>query len=419
MFTTFATQGVAGIWEYLKDQFSDLKETVIEAIKGMLITQVIEAGIKWLFSLLIPGAGFIKAIMAIKDLIVFFVEAAMMLIPAITEAILALAAGSVAGVAMAIEKGLSMLIALVINLFAKLIGLGGLTKKVMAIFKKIRKRVDRAIMKLLNKAKKAGRKLMAKLGIGGKEKPKNPKEHDEQVKAGLTYLHQQEKALDKDGNKALTFEEANQVAAKTKKKFAVFTSISPRAVGGKWVYHWKGSEGDEKSDFTVVDFKDDDNLSPEEIVILRKLPGGEEKYQEIKSMQAGGSTKLRESYAEVRTAIDALNRGQENIVLEKEIFNSKNQLIGSLDVFNDNEMIEVKSGDYSDKSISKLSGRDFTQFSRNIGFFKGTMKFFDSKGNRILPPKKIIYQFRSKNVSVNLVNWLKSKGVTEVKTGKN
>jgi hypothetical protein len=169
MFTTFASQGVMGIWEYLKDQFSDLKETVIEAIKGMLITQVIEAGIKWLFSLLIPGAGFIKAIMAIKDLIVFFVEAAMMLIPAVTEAILALAAGSVAGVAMAIEKGLSMLIALVINLFAKLIGLGGLTKKVMAIFKKIRKRVDRAIMKLLNKAKKAGKKLMAKLGFGKKK----------------------------------------------------------------------------------------------------------------------------------------------------------------------------------------------------------------------------------------------------------
>jgi hypothetical protein len=47
---------------------------VIDAIKDMLITQVIEAGIKWLLSLLIPGAGFIKAIMAIKDVIVFFVK---------------------------------------------------------------------------------------------------------------------------------------------------------------------------------------------------------------------------------------------------------------------------------------------------------------------------------------------------------
>ena len=150
------------------------------------------------------------------------------------------------GVAKAIEFGLSKLIALVINLFAKLIGLGGLSKKVMAIFKKIRKRVDRAVMKLLNKAKKAGRKLMAKLGIGGKEKPKNPKEHDEQVKAGLTYLHQQEKAIDQDGNKGITQTEANKVTSKTKTKFKVFTSIKPRIEGDKWVYDWTGSKGTDK-----------------------------------------------------------------------------------------------------------------------------------------------------------------------------
>ena len=170
MFKRFSKDGIMGMWEYMKEKFSDLKETVMDAIKDMLITKVIEAGIKWLVSLLIPGAGFIKAIMAIKDVIVFFVESAIMLIPAITEAILALAAGSIAGVAKAIEFGLAKLIPLVIGLFAKLIGLGGLAKKVTKIFKKIRKRVDRAVMKLLKKARKAGRKLMRKLGIGKKKK---------------------------------------------------------------------------------------------------------------------------------------------------------------------------------------------------------------------------------------------------------
>jgi hypothetical protein len=67
--------------------------------------------------------------------LLFFVESAIMLIPAITEAILALAAGSIAGVGKAIEEGLGMLIPLVIGLFAKLIGLGGLSKRVMKIFK--------------------------------------------------------------------------------------------------------------------------------------------------------------------------------------------------------------------------------------------------------------------------------------------
>jgi len=73
----------------------------------------------------------------------------------------------------------------------------------------VRKRVDRAVMKLLKKAKKAGRKLMAKLGIGS---PKNKEQHDEQVKAGLMYLHQQEKALDTDDDKSLSEDQAKKAA---------------------------------------------------------------------------------------------------------------------------------------------------------------------------------------------------------------
>lgn len=162
MFKIIKDKGIDGIWEYIKDKFADLKEAVIEAIKEMLITQVLEAGVKWMISLLIPGAGFIKAIMAIKDIIVFFVESALMLIPALIESIRAMASGSVAGVAKAIEKGLGLLVPLVINLFAKLIGLGGLAKKVQKIIKRIRKRIDKAINKLIKKAKKAFKGLVKK-----------------------------------------------------------------------------------------------------------------------------------------------------------------------------------------------------------------------------------------------------------------
>ena len=162
MFQIIREKGVSGMWEYMKEQFTDLKETIIESIKSMLITQVIEAGIKWLLSLLIPGAGFIKAIMAIKDLIVFFVESAIMLIPSLIEAIRSLASGNVAGVAKAIEKGLAMLLPLVIGLFAKLIGLGGLVKKVQKIIKKVRKRIDKAVTKMIKKAKKKFKSLVKK-----------------------------------------------------------------------------------------------------------------------------------------------------------------------------------------------------------------------------------------------------------------
>ena len=162
MFQIVRTKGIIGIWEHLKEQFNDLRETIIDSIKNMLITQVIMAGVKWLINLLIPGAGFIKAIMAIKDLIVFFVESAIMLIPTLITSIKALASGNVKGVAKAVEKGLGLLIALVINLFAKLIGLGGLAKKVMAIIKRLRKRIDSAITKFILKAKRKFKGLVKK-----------------------------------------------------------------------------------------------------------------------------------------------------------------------------------------------------------------------------------------------------------------
>ncbi|NEW61153.1 hypothetical protein GSY74_07650 [Sulfurovum sp. bin170] len=162
MFQIVRTKGIVGIWEHIKEQFNDLKETIIDSIKNMLITQVIMAGIKWLVSLLVPGGGFIKAIMAIKDLIVFFVESAIMLIPTLITSIKALASGNVKGVAKAVEKGLGLLIALVINLFAKLIGLGGLAKKVMKIIKRIRKRIDKAINKLILKARRKFKGLVKK-----------------------------------------------------------------------------------------------------------------------------------------------------------------------------------------------------------------------------------------------------------------
>ncbi|WP_064965892.1 hypothetical protein [Tenacibaculum ovolyticum] len=191
MFQIIREKGVSGIWEYIKEQFTDLKETIIESIKSMLITQVIEAGIKWLLSLLIPGAGFIKAIMAIKDLIVFFVQSAIMLIPSLIQAIKSLASGNVAGVAKAIEKGLAMLLPLVISLFAKLIGLGGLVKKVQKIIKKVRKRIDRAVTKMIKKAKKKFKSLVKK----GKAKVKGA------VKGLLQWWKKKKKFKLKSGEK--------------------------------------------------------------------------------------------------------------------------------------------------------------------------------------------------------------------------
>ena len=68
--------GIAGLWEHLKEQFQDLKATVMDAIMSMIQTQVIQAGIKWILGLLSPVGAFVKAAMAIVDVVKFFIERA-------------------------------------------------------------------------------------------------------------------------------------------------------------------------------------------------------------------------------------------------------------------------------------------------------------------------------------------------------
>ena len=71
-FMILKNEGVSGLWKYLQEQFTNLKEMVIDKIKEMVITQVIKAGIKWLIGLLNPAAALIKAAKAIYDIVMFF-----------------------------------------------------------------------------------------------------------------------------------------------------------------------------------------------------------------------------------------------------------------------------------------------------------------------------------------------------------
>ena len=195
-------QGPDALWEYVKEQFGDLKETVIEAIKEMVITQVITAGIKWILGLLNPVGAFIKAAMAIYEIIMFFVNNAARiidLINAIVDAVGAIASGAIGAAAKLVENALAKAIPIVIGFLASLLGISGLAKKVQAIVKKVRKRIDKAIDKMLMKAKKAVKKLFK----GKKDKKGKKAEKTDQIDERTT----EQKQLDLE--KGLT--EANNL----------------------------------------------------------------------------------------------------------------------------------------------------------------------------------------------------------------
>jgi hypothetical protein len=173
IFQVLKTEGVTGLWKYVKEMFGNIKEMVIDTIMDLIQTEVIQAGIKWILGLLTPAGAFIKAAMAIYDIVKFFIDNASKiadLIEAIIDGIAEIAKGSISGAAKLIENALAKALPIVIGFLASLLGIGDLSKKVKGLIEKIREKIDKAIEWVINKAKAAAGKVMGVLGFGDTEK---------------------------------------------------------------------------------------------------------------------------------------------------------------------------------------------------------------------------------------------------------
>ncbi|WP_404985490.1 hypothetical protein ACI513_20045 [Chryseobacterium sp. M5] len=214
--------GAAGLWEYLKDQFADLKTTVMDAIMDIVQSQVIQAGIKWVMGLLTPVGAFIKAAMAIIDVVKFFIQRAaqiMELVKAFTDSIKAIASGNVGAVAKSIENALGRAIPVLIGFLASLLGIGGLADKVLGVIRKIRQRIESAIVKFWNFIKGKAAKLLSKTGIGklGKKKEKVDDKHIKNMDSEIA----PEPFTMNGESHTLTFENGEIYMASDKKSLAV------------------------------------------------------------------------------------------------------------------------------------------------------------------------------------------------------
>ncbi|WP_295220265.1 hypothetical protein [uncultured Chryseobacterium sp.] len=145
-------------------------------------SQVIQAGIKWVMGLLTPVGAFIKAAMAIVDVVKFFIQRAaqiMELVKAFTNSIKATASGNVGAVAKSIENALGRSIPVLIGFLAALLNFVGLTDKVLGVIRKIRQRIENAIVKFWNFVKGKAGKLLSKIAIANKDKKDKVKKEEE------------------------------------------------------------------------------------------------------------------------------------------------------------------------------------------------------------------------------------------------
>ncbi len=183
--TTLIKGGPAALWEKVKEDLSNLKEMVIEAIQNWLITTLIKKAIAKIVSMCNPVGAIIQAIIAIYDLVMFIVEKIQQILAffeAIVDSIYNIAKGNITGAINWIEQALARMVPILIGFLARLIGLGGITEKIREFIFKIQSKVDKAIDKAIEKIVAFIKKLF---GAGGKEKEKESSDVKGKLRADL------------------------------------------------------------------------------------------------------------------------------------------------------------------------------------------------------------------------------------------
>jgi Domain of unknown function (DUF4157) len=151
-------------------------------------------------------------------------------------------------------------------------------------------------------------------------------------------------------------------------------------------------------------------FTPEEEAMLKGMVGGPDLLAKIGSVAPDKRDSLVQ---EAKVAIQEAIGGGCNVMIGHVITKpGTTKALTEIDVETDSTLIQVKGGDYKGKR--KLSDDDMNQLT-NTKRYNEKMRL-DASGKK-LPPKKIVYQF-TQPIDKELGDWLKSKGVSEVRVGK-
>jgi Pput_2613-like deaminase len=148
VYNVIRDEGIAGVWHLIQDKVEEIKDQVMDAVGGMVVDEVITAGVKWVIGLLNPASAFIKACMAIYDIVTFFMhhwDEITDVVNAVVDNLAAIVAGNIGAAAGLVEDALGRAIPVAIGFLASLLGLGDLGEDIKAILEKVREPVNLAI----------------------------------------------------------------------------------------------------------------------------------------------------------------------------------------------------------------------------------------------------------------------------------
>lgn len=242
IFITLVTKGPAGLWEYIKEQAMSFLDTLKEGIKSFVIETVIKAGVKWLLGLLNPASAFVKACMAIYDIINWVMtkgQQLMEFVNAVLDSVLSIAKGNIGPAAAAVENALAKAVPVAIGFLANLAGLGDLSGGIKKAIEKIQAPVNSAIDWLIKKAVQLV-KAIGKMFGGGKKEEKPDERTPEQKQEDLNKAVAEGEGLLADPE--LTTKEILGKLPRIQKKYrlSILTIITDTDEGDEEVVHIQG-----------------------------------------------------------------------------------------------------------------------------------------------------------------------------------
>ena len=463
VFQTLATQGISGLWNFVKDQLANLEDLVLGQIKEFLVEKVIKAGITWIMALMNPAGAFIRACKAIYDIVMWVVERGAQLmefVNSVLDSIGAIAKGNLGAVASKVEDALAKALPLAISFLASLLGLGGISEKVRGIIDTVRKPINKAVDFVVLKAVKGFKRLVGgakdtfrrgkqwakdKAGalkdrMTGRPDPADPQqaaepgEGEEAPDAAAVKREAGAEVRRRVTRPLETFEELQAIVG------GVLGDLRAKGLKALRAVPKQGEEG--KYDILATasptekvgeaEAGDTDPLSDDEKAEIRTIPGfprgaapwvspdaevrsgaGEEFLAEYEKL---GPAKRESAAHEAKIALAQRANGATVLAIGMELMRfegkGKARVLGTtklteIDVETADEIIQVKGGDYSAKTkLEKGDMRQMTETKR----YNEQMRI-GPDGTK-LPPKRVVFQFTQTPVNPELIEWLESKGVT-------
>ncbi len=166
------TEGPGALWKEFKAYLGDLKQTVMDEVKSWLITKIVQAAIIKLTSMLVPGGGFVQAIISIWETLKFLKEKIneiLEVVNSVLDSIEKIANGAIGAAANYIEQTMVKTMPLVMDFLARLLKIGNVPEKVQNIVEKLRTPVDKAVDMVVGgiagKVRGAATKMKKKAGM--------------------------------------------------------------------------------------------------------------------------------------------------------------------------------------------------------------------------------------------------------------